>query len=48
VTLPLAYYGRVQPACISATSDCTKEVGSVAGQLESAPLYFVVFKSDLE
>lgn len=48
VTLPLAYYGRVQPACISANSDCTKEVGSVAGELESTPLYFVVFKSDLE
>jgi len=48
VTLPLAYFGKIQPACISASGDCTKEVASVAGQLESAPLYFVVFKSDLE
>lgn len=47
VTLPLAYYGKVQPACISAGGNCTNSATPLASELQSQPLYFVAFKGDL-
>lgn len=48
VTLPLAVYGGVQPACIAASGDCSNKVDTIAEQMPQAELYFVFFRNDLE
>jgi len=48
VTLPLAFYGGIQPVCIAASGNCLNQVDSLADQMPAAELYFVLFKTDLD
>jgi len=47
VTLPLAYYGNVQPACIATDGSCLNSLDQRILKLNATPLYFIAFTSDL-
>ena len=47
VTLPLAYYGKVQPACISTDASCLASLDERIQKLDVAQFYFIAFNIDL-
>ncbi len=47
VTLPLAYYGNVQPVCIATDASCLSSLDERIIKMEATPLYFIAFTGDL-